>query len=168
MPRYREPRSDEPLALLLLPCELERFERAPHARELLQIPRVIALEASRRRAPRWLRDSLPVRQARRLRLPGTPRMFVVYHPTQYPLARALCARYADGELWYARPDPTSLVAERTFTLEELRELDQLASERAALDQPDNGLAGEALRIRLRELEIISHRPFVPGARIQAR
>ncbi len=34
----------EPLAVLLLPCKLEQFELAKHARGLLSIPRVLALE----------------------------------------------------------------------------------------------------------------------------
>lgn len=167
--RYRDDTAEEePLALLLLPSELEQFELQGHARDLLQIPRVIALEPSRRRAPRWLRDTVPARQARRLKLPGKPRLIVLYHPSQYPLARALCARHQDAELWYVRPDPASIVAERTFSLADLQELDQLAGDRAALDQPSAGVAGEPLRIRLRELEIASNRPFVPGARIDVR
>jgi hypothetical protein len=158
----------EPLALLLLPSELEQFDRREHARELLEIPRVVALEPSRRRAPRWLRDTIPMRQVKRLRLPGEPRMLVLYHPAQYPLARGLRARYNEAELWYVRPGPETLVAEPTYTREELLELDQLAAERAAQDKATEGLAGEDLRLRLRELGVISHRPFVPGARIDAR
>lgn len=158
----------EPLGLLLLPSKLEQFERAEHARELLQIPRVVALEPSRRRAPRWMRDTIPMRQVKRLRLPGEPRMLVLYHPAQYPLARGLSARYKEAELWYVRPDPESLVAEPTYSRAELLELDQLAAERAAHDATTEGVAGEELRLRLRELGVISPRPFVPGARIDAR
>lgn len=164
--RYRPPA--EPLALLLLPRQLEQFELERHARDLLQIPRVVALEPPRRRVPRWLRDTIPARQAKRLKLPGEPRLVVLYHPAQYPLARAVYARHPDAELWYVRPDPDTLIPEPPYTREDLLELDQLASARAAPDQPSEGLAGEPLRIRLRELEIVSHRPFVPGARIQYR
>ncbi len=95
-------------------------------------------------------------------------MVILYHPAQYPLARALCARFAEAELWYVRPDPATLVPEPPFTREDLRELDQLACERATEDRLSEGVAGEPLRARLRELEIISHRPFVPGARIAGR
>jgi hypothetical protein len=158
---------DEPLAVLLLPSELEQFDRDAHARDLLQIPRVIALEPPRRRTPRLLRDSVALRQAKRLRLPGQPRVIVLYHPAQYPLARALCATH-DAELWYARPDLSTLRGDRTYTEEDLLELDRLAVERGTCDGPDDGLAGEPLRIRLRELEIISPRAFVPGARINYR
>ena len=82
---------DEPLGLLLLPSALENFELAEHARGLLQIPRVVALEPGRVRTPSFIRDAAAVRQAKRLKLPGVPRLVVLYHPIQYPLARALCA-----------------------------------------------------------------------------
>ena len=44
-------------------------------------------------------------QARRLRFPGEPRVFVLYRPRQYPLARALLGVHEPAELWYVRPDP---------------------------------------------------------------
>jgi hypothetical protein len=161
----------EPLAVLLLPAKLEDFELAEHARELLSIPRVLALEPGRVSTPRWLRESAPLRAARRLRLPGEPLVFVLYHPAQYSLARALCARYAKSELWYFRPEPASMVAGDPE--DELAELDQLAVARAGEARVVSQTAEaaelrEPLRLRLRELEIISHRPFVPGARVQAR
>ena len=154
----------EPLGILLLPCALEEFELADHARDLISIPRVVAVEPSRRRVPRPLRNSLPARHARRLRFPGDPRVLVLYHAIQYPLARALLARYADSELWYVRPDG-ELPDEPGYSRDELIELDQLARDRA---RQTIGPGDDALRNRLRELEIISARPFVPGARIDAR
>jgi hypothetical protein len=128
---------------------------------------VIALEASRHRVPRLLRDAAPVRQARRLRLPGVPRVIIIYEPEQYRLARTLLARYGGSELWYVRsgdPDPGDA---------ELAELDRLAVERATegrLLAPERRSAesGGPLRLRLQELGIISSRPFVPGARISSR
>jgi hypothetical protein len=39
-----------------------------------------------------------------LRLPGVPRVIVIFHPLQYPLARGLIAQYPDAELWYWRWD----------------------------------------------------------------
>ena len=98
----REPATDS-LAVLLLPGKLEGIALEAHARDLLSIPRVIALEPSRFRPPRYLRDSISLRQARRLRFPGQPRLLLLYHAAQYPLARALCARYEDLELWYVSP-----------------------------------------------------------------
>ena len=55
---------DDSMAILLLPGPLEGFEREAHARGLLRIPRVVALEASKRRTPAFLRNALPMRQAR--------------------------------------------------------------------------------------------------------
>jgi hypothetical protein len=188
---------DEPLGLLLLPRQLEQFERREHARGLLQIPRVVALEPGRLRTPRLLRDAAPLRQAKRLRLPGVPRLVVLYHPLQYPLARALRTRYerplADRrplkalsltpspvpgageqvEVWYFRPDPDSLGDERGYPREELLELDDLAVERAhrtVFAGTEEVLQAQtaSLRARLMQLGVISHRPFVPGARIGRR
>ena len=164
MPAPASPALTEPLALLLLPAALERFELSEHARRLLAIPRVVALEPPRHRIPRWLRESIPARQVRRLRLPGEPRVIVLYDPAQYPLARGLSARYERAELWYLRGG-----AEPTED-DDFPEFDQLAQQRAVETSAvasDDGLreAEEALRARLLELEVISHRPFVPGARI---
>lgn len=164
---------DEPLGLLLLPCELEKFELGQHARELLQIPRVVALEPGRYHAPRLLRDAAAMRQAKRLRLPGVPQLLVLYHPVQYPLARALSARHGQLELWYVRPDPDSLRDQGGYSREEQLELDQLAAERATRPV-DVGTAEvlaaqtASLRDRMSELGIISHRPFVPGGRLGRR
>ena len=159
--RYRREREpQEPLGILLLPCRLEEFELADHARGLLAIPRVVAIEPPGRATPRWLRDTLPMRQAKRLRFPGDPRVLVLYHPMQYPLGRALVARY-DAELWYIDPG-AGVLGEQ---VEELTELDQLARGRA---RQTISAGDDALRFRLRELEIISPRPFVPGARVQTR
>jgi hypothetical protein len=153
----------EPLAVLLLPAKLEEFELVEHARRLLEIPRVIALEPGRFRTPGWLRDHAPVRQVKRLRFPGLPRVVVLYHPRQYPLARALLARYEESELWYLRIDGAA-------ELPEIDDLVQARSQEVHQIQEPEGLsaAEEALRLRLHELGIISQRPFVPGARIDRR
>ncbi len=153
----------EPLAILLLPAKLEHLSFADHARRLLEIPRVIALEPGRLRTPRWLRDAAPLRQVKRLRFPGDPRVVVLYHSLQYPLARALLARYEQSELWYLRIDAAA----------ELPELDDLAQSRALeihrVQEPeDRSAAEESLRRRLGELGIISQRLFVPGGRIGRR
>lgn len=166
------PASPEPLAVLLLQARLEEFRLQEHAGELLSIPRVIALEPSRHRTPRLLRDAAPLRQARRLRLPGEPRVLVLYHPEQYRLARALLARYQQSELWYVRPPEADRLAGASSAAD-LEELDRLAVQRATearIIAPEIGsaLAGSPLRIRFQELEIISARPFVPGARASRR
>ncbi len=163
----------EPLALLLLPRRLEDFELEGHARGLLNIPRVIALEPSRKQTPRLLRDTISVRQAKRLRLPGEPRVLVLYRPAQYPLARALMGRYGGSELWYLRADPETLRGEGPYSRDELLELDELARERA-VRSPLIGVEAvesevdEELCLRLHELEIISARVFVPGGRVHDR
>jgi hypothetical protein len=163
--------AEEPLGLLLLPQRLEQFELQDHARGLLQIPRVIALEPGRARTPRFLRDAAPLRQAKRLKLPGRPRLVVLYHPSQYPLARALLGRYAEAELWYVRPRWEGLHEESGYTRQELLELDELAAKRSAqILAPGHELSSstDELRARMLELEVISARPFVPGGRVARR
>ena len=151
------------LAILLLPCRLEDFELAAHARDLLEIPRVLALEPSRIRTPAALREAASVRQARRLRFEGEPRAFVLYHPGQYRLARALLAVHEEAELWYFQPDPDGLGDE------DLISLDELARTRAArvlvvTPGGDPRAENHPLRARLVELGVISHRPYIPTSR----
>lgn len=161
---WRDPEQEEPLGVLLLPDRLEQFALEAHARALLEIPRVVALEPSRFHPPRFMRDASAMRQARRLRFPGRPRLVVLYHPAQYPLARALCAHEAQAELWYV-PPPADDVAD-----EELQGFDDRARERAAQipERDGAGVDDQALRARLRELGVISSRPFAPDARARRR
>lgn len=165
----REPATDS-LAVLLLPGKLEGIALEAHARDLLSIPRVIALEPSRVRPPRFLRDAISLRQARRLRFPGQPRLLLLYHPAQYPLARALCARYQDLELWYLSPGrPDRPAADQAHAREAA--FDVLARERArqVLPVTEEGSVDDApLRERLRELDVINPRAFLPGARPRPR
>lgn len=156
----------ESLAVLLLPSRLEEFELAAHARDLLDIPRVLALEPSRFRTPVAMRDAVTARQAKRLRFPGEPRLLVLYHPEQYPLARALLAAHGQAELWYFQPDPDALDPE-------LIGLDELARERATRvlvvsADGDPRADNHPLRARLIELDVINHRPFVPALRASRR
>jgi hypothetical protein len=160
----------EPLAVLMLPGKLEGFTLKAHARDLLAIPRVVALEPSRVRTPRFTRDATSARQARRLRFPGTPRVLVLYHPTQYPLARALRSRYEDAELWYVPPDLDGLRATGRAD-RDLGAFDELARERSegTLEVlPGAEVADGPLRLRLRELEVISPLAFVPDRRFRGR
>jgi hypothetical protein len=153
--------SEDSLAVLLLRGPLEGFELEEHARSLLAIPRVIALEAARARAPRIVREGAAVRQARRLRFPGHVRLLVLYHPAQYALARALRDRHG-AELWYVEPhsdDSWVRGGDR-----ELTDADVLARERAVATLPRldvTRVADGALRERLRELDVISPYAFVP-------
>jgi hypothetical protein len=162
--------ADDVLGALLLPGPLEGFAREDHARGLLSIPRVIALEPSRMRPPGFLRDQICSRQARRLRFPGRLRLLVLYHPAQYPLARALCARYEDLELWYVPPRRESMEAGDAAHRRELAVLDEMVRERATqvVEASEDHVNDESLRVRLRELGVINHRAFVPGSRSQWR
>ena len=162
----------EPLGVLLLPCRLEEFARGAHARDLLDIPRVVAVEPSRLRGPRLMAtDMAAVRQARRLRLPGKPRVIVLYHPRQFHLARALSAHH-EAELWYV--SGVDLQALSTQEAQELKLLDERAREVAAGVLSLGAIAADVradnrpLRARLVELGVINSRPFIPGARVRVR
>ena len=114
------------LCLLLLPGVLEELPYAERLRELLRAPTVVAVEPARISA--WRSgDAIAATPARRLtkKLPGPPRVLVVFHPVQYRLARALLARHRECELWYGPQDDR-------FEDERHAELDLLARERAAL------------------------------------
>jgi hypothetical protein len=95
-------------------------------------------------------------------------VIVLYHPEQYPLARALCARFEEAELWYIRPDQSGFAVKGLSG--DLVDLDRLAAERAGearlgVQGPELSQVEERLLMRLCELEVISSRPFVPGARV---
>ena len=151
---------EEPLGVLVLPGRLEDIALEAHARDLLAIPRVVALEPPRVRLPRFLRGAGSPRQAGRLRFPGRVRLLVLYHPAQYPLARALIARYDGLELWYVPPGREDLEAAGDRGL---LEFDELARERArqVLAVTETGVDEAALRERLRELGVISPYAFIP-------
>jgi hypothetical protein len=100
------------LCLLLLPAKLEPGVpgwSAPlrqRAEDLLGAPGVVAVEpaavgyGATSRLPGVLRERISAGQARRLALPGHPRVIVVFDAAQYPLARALLAEHPEAELWY--------------------------------------------------------------------
>jgi hypothetical protein len=97
------------LCLLLLPCELEDFALRAHAADLLSGPGVLEVDPPRLgrsgRMPGPLADGLAAGAARRMRLPGFPRVVVIFHPLQYPLARGLLVVNEGAELWYWRHAP---------------------------------------------------------------
>lgn len=132
------------LCVLLLPRELERFILRDQAEDLLRAPNVVAVDPPRMpygafaRMPGAVADAVGARQARRLaralrRDRGEPRAIVIYHPLQYPLARAMVAACPGSELWYARWDRYERAydadAARRARLEELHEL---AAQRSSL------------------------------------
>jgi hypothetical protein len=145
---------DTELCLLLLPGVLEELPYDERLRELLRAPAVVAVEPARW-SGRRTGDAVAATQARRLtkKLPGTPRVTVVFHPAQYRLARALLGRHPGCELWYGP------AAER-FEERQLHELHALARQRAALTFSPHPVEGEpAFRLnaplwdRLEELRV---------------
>jgi len=162
--------ADDPLAVLLLPGRLEGLALEAHVRDLMSIPRVVALEPSRVRPARLLRDAALLRLGRRLRFPGRVRLLVLYHPAQYPLARALCACHENAELWYIPPGRGALETADQAHARELLVFDELARERArqVLTATEDGVDAAPLRARLRELDVISPYAFIPGARPRPR
>ena len=133
-----------PLCVLLLPRELGAFVQREQAEDLLRSSGVVAVDPPRLpygaygRLPAALGDALAATQARRLlralrRRGGEPRVVVIFHPLQYPLARAVIGRSTGAELWYGRWDRY----ERAHVAGEamrgrLEELHALAAQRAAL------------------------------------
>ncbi len=124
-----------PLCLLLLPCDLESFVLRAHAEDLLAGPGVLAVDPPRLgrsgRMPASLADGLATGAARRMKLPGFPRVVVIFHPVQYPHARGLIMAYPETELWYWRHAPLTLRGSRRRR-ERVDEWHLAASFRAAL------------------------------------
>jgi glycosyltransferase involved in cell wall biosynthesis len=141
-----------PIAVLLLPRELESFILRDQAEDLLTAPGVVAVEPARvpygayLRLPASVADGLAATQARRLRLPGMPRAIVIFHPLQYPLARGLIAQHRDAELWYWRWDRYEVAYDATpRQRERLEELHLAASLRAAVTVVVSDALGEIAR-----------------------
>jgi hypothetical protein len=124
-------RDERPLCLLLLPQPLERCAVRERAEDLLTAPGVAAVDPPRvtyaalARVSEAVADGITAVQARRMRLPGHPRAMVVFHPEQYPLARAIRSVHPDAELWYgpyADPegDRQEMLNARAFERADLR------------------------------------------------
>jgi glycosyltransferase involved in cell wall biosynthesis len=125
--------------VLLLPRTLEQFILREQAEDLLRSDAVVAVEPARvpygafGRLPVGVAEALAARQARRMRLPGRPRAIVIFHPLQWPLARALLARHPEAELWYGRWDRYEHAYDASAKLRERLELLHAeAAEEAAL------------------------------------
>ena len=131
--------SAPPIALLLVPRTVERFILYDQGQDLLRAPGVVAVEAPKLpygalgRLPRWLGDALAAAQAARLKPPGRPVAAMMFHPFQWPFARALVARWPDCQLWYGLFDRTPAAPDAgSRTRARLEELHAEASERADL------------------------------------
>jgi hypothetical protein len=112
-------RSDDtaahPLCVLLLPAPLERFILRDQAEDLLRAPRVVAVGPGRipggayGRLPAAAADRLAAARGRRIVAAlrdggGTPRVVVIFHALQEPIARAILRAVPGCELWYWRWD----------------------------------------------------------------
>lgn len=135
------PRADDkPLMVLLLPDRLEHFAARPLADDLLEADGVVAVDPPRTsyralaRIPDAFGVSIASKQARRLRrrLPGRPAGLTIFHPGQYPLARALLTQLPDCELWYGRVSRPEGTDHDGAARRRLAELHVMAAERAAL------------------------------------
>jgi hypothetical protein len=109
------PRRDDagpPLLVLLLPSALEEFDMRPVAEELLAAPGAIAVEPPRvpyrllGRLPPGIAYHVARRQAKRMRLPGTPAAIALFDVHQVPLAVTLSQRHRGAEVWQLGPDPS--------------------------------------------------------------
>jgi hypothetical protein len=97
--------AERPLVVLLLPRPLEEFILREQAEDLLREPGVVAIGPGRLPGRVLSRGPVAVTRARQLRraLGGLPRVVVIFHPLQLPVAEALLGRDG-GELWYGRWD----------------------------------------------------------------
>src|SRR3954453_16072167 len=140
-----------PIAVLLLPRTLESFILRDQAEDLLTAPGVVAVEPARisygayLRLPASVADGLAAAQARRLKLPGIPRVIVIFHPLQYPLARGLIAHHPDAQLWYWRWDRYEAAYDASRRQKaRLEELHLAASLRAAVNIVVSDALGEGV------------------------
>lgn len=105
------PPPDIPLLALLLPVALEQFHLRALAEELLAAPGALAVEPPRvsygklGSLPPALAYHVARRQAKRMKLPGTPRAIALFDVHQVPLAVALSQRHAGAEIWQLGADP---------------------------------------------------------------
>ena len=101
---------DTPLLVLLLPARLEEFRLRELAEELLAAPGALAVEPARvsYRAlgglPPALAYHVARRQAKRMKLPGTPRAIALFDVHQVPLAVSLSQRHPGAEIWQLGDD----------------------------------------------------------------
>jgi hypothetical protein len=132
---------DRPLCVLLLPAPLERFILRDQAEDLLRAPGVVAVGPGRvpygayGRLPRAAADMLGRVEARRVlnSLGELPRVVVIFHALQEPVARAVLDAAPGGELWYWRWDRYERAYDASRRLRaRLEKLHAAAATRAAL------------------------------------
>jgi glycosyltransferase involved in cell wall biosynthesis len=131
----------QPRVLLLLPRTLEGFILEDQARDLMRASGVVAADPPRirygavARLPSALRARVARKTARRLlsALDGRLAAVVIFHPVQWPLARALLAAAPGAELWYGRWDRYEMAYDASPAMRaRLLELHEAAASRSAL------------------------------------
>ena len=106
----RRPLPETPLLVLLLPTRLEDFHLREPAEKLLAAPGAVAVEPARVSyqrlggLPPGLAYHVARRQAKRMKLPGTPRALALFDVHQVPLAVMLSQRHG-AEVWQLGDDP---------------------------------------------------------------
>jgi hypothetical protein len=132
---------DRPLCLLLLPRPLNGFILRDQAQDLLRAQGVAAADPPRvpygalGRLPEPVAARIAAGQARRLLrgLRGRPRAVAIFHPFQFPLARAILGAVPDCELWYGRWDRYERAYDASPRLRErLDALHEAAAQRSSL------------------------------------
>lgn len=153
----------DPRALLLLPRPLEGFILADQARDLLRADGVVSADPPRipygavARLPAALRDRVARALARRLlrTLNGDLRAVAIFHPVQWPLARALLAARPAAELWYGRWDRYEAAYDASPAMRaRLAALHEQAAERSALTFVVSGKLAELERDAGREAQVV--------------
>jgi len=128
--------------VLLLPAPLERFILRDQAEDLLRAPRVVALGPGRvpygayARLPAAAAARLAAFEARRLLRAlrgGAPRVVVIFHALQEPVARAMVDAVPGCELWYWRWDRYEMAYDASPRMRaRLAEMHEAAAAHAAL------------------------------------
>jgi glycosyltransferase involved in cell wall biosynthesis len=153
----------DPRALLLLPRPLEGFILGDQARDLLRAEGVAAADPPRvpygalARLPAPLRDRVARGTARRLlrALGGDLRAIAIFHPVQWPLARALLALAPDAELWYGRWDRYEVAYDASARMRaRLAALHEQAAARSDLTFVVSGKLAELEREAGREAQLV--------------
>jgi hypothetical protein len=153
----------DPRALLLLPRPLEGFILGDQARDLLRAEGVAAADPPRvpygalARLPAPLRDRVARGTARRLlrTLGGDLRAVAIFHPVQWPLARALLAARPQAELWYARWDRYEVAYDATPRMRHrLAALHEAAAQRSSLTFVVSGKLAELEREAGRDAQLL--------------
>ncbi len=155
---------EHPVCLLLLPRPLDDFILRDQAEDLLRADGVVAADPPPvrygvfSRLPGPLADRLARTTARRLlrRLPGDLRVLVIFHPVQWPLARAVLAARPQAELWYGRWDRYEMAYDAGPRLRaRLADLHDEAATRAALTFVASDELARLERVAGREPELVA-------------